>query len=583
MTPLARPASPNSIFTDQMTVRRCRLVAGLVMFVYLALHLTMHALGNVSWQAMEWGASFHDIVWKSRIGTAALYGAFAIHFALALWALYERDSLRMGAGEWARLLLGFTILPLLLHHFAAGRYVYSAFDVTRNYDVVLTVYFRFFPHWGWRQVAVLLIAWVHGCLGIHFWLRPQTWYPRYAPLLLALAVLLPALSLLGIWQGTREVLALGQSNPEFLKAVVQSGQLRNPAVNGPSWDLEVQLYWAYAALVALALGARGVRGMLERRGGMVSIEYPGGRTVRVPKGWAVLDASRSAGIPHASVCGGRGRCTTCRVRVLRGNEAMPAPEPSERATLSRLHAGANVRLACQLRPESDISVLPLLPPGMPDHERQRRSASAGDTERVVTILFVDIRRSTALVEKRLPYDVVFLLNHFFEAVAGSVVEAGGMPNQFLGDGMMAIFGVNAPPDHACRQALKAARLIQQRLAEMNRQLHHELPEPIAIGIGIHVGTVILGELGYRDHFLLTAIGDSVHVAARLQDLTKEYNCLLVASDDVLVAAGVSAQELPCHEVRVRGRDAPLMIRAIDDLDALPMPPQPHTSRLAESV
>jgi adenylate cyclase len=144
---------------------------------------------------------------------------------------------------------------------------------------------------------------------------------------------------------------------------------------------------------------------------------------------------------------------------------------------------------------------------------------------------------------------------------------------------MAIFGLNVQPERACRQALNAARLIQQRLAEMNRQLRHELPEPITIGIGIHVGAVILGELGYRDHFLLTAIGDSVHVAARLQDLTKEYQCLLVASDDVLVTAGVAAQELPCHEVRVRGRDAPLMIRAIENLNALPMHVQPHGSRL----
>jgi adenylate cyclase len=428
---------------------------------------------------------------------------------------------------------------------------------------------------------VLLIAWTHGCLGIHYWLRPRAWYPAYAPFLLTAAVLLPAVSLLGIWQGTREVLAYGQSNPEFLKAVVQSGHLRDAAVNGPSWNLEVQLYWIYAALVALALGARVLRSLIERRRGLMSIEYPGGRVVRVPKGWAVLDASRRAGIPHASVCGGRGRCTTCRVRILRGNEAVPAPEPSERSVLERLHAGPNVRLACQLRPRSDISILPLLPPGAPDDERRRRGTAAGDSERMVAIMFVDIRRSTALVEKRLPYDVVFLLNHFFDAVAGAVVKAGGMPNQFLGDGMMAIFGVDVPHGEACRQSLAAAQLIQHRLAEMNRDLRDELNEPIAIGIGIHVGGAILGELGYRENFLLTAIGDSVHVAARLQDLTKEYKCELVVSDDVLAAAGVAAARLPRQEVRVRGRDAPLSIRAVADLDDLELPVQPDAASRAE--
>ena len=148
----------SSIFRDQMTIRRLRLSAGLIMLCYLTLHLSMHALGNVSLEAMQWGTRIHDFVWHSTLGTIALYGAFAIHFTLALYALYARRSFRMGAGELVRLLLGFSILPLLLHHFAAGRYVYSTFDVARRYDVVLTVYFSFVPFWGWRQITVLLVA-----------------------------------------------------------------------------------------------------------------------------------------------------------------------------------------------------------------------------------------------------------------------------------------------------------------------------------------------------------------------------------------------------------------------------------------
>jgi hypothetical protein len=127
-----------SIFRDQMTVRRLRLGAGLIMLCYLALHFCMHALGNVSFEAMQWGTQIHDFVWHSVPGTLALYGALATHFTLALYALYSRRSFRVGAGELIRLLLGFSSLPLLFHHFAAERYVYSAFDVTRRYDVTLT-------------------------------------------------------------------------------------------------------------------------------------------------------------------------------------------------------------------------------------------------------------------------------------------------------------------------------------------------------------------------------------------------------------------------------------------------------------
>lgn len=116
-------AGMNSLFAalhDQMTFRRVRLVCGLIMFAYLAGHLTMHALGNISWQAMEAGARVHDFIWQSAVGATVLYGAFTFHFGLALWALYDRRSFRMGVGEWARLLPGFFIVPLL-HHFTAGR------------------------------------------------------------------------------------------------------------------------------------------------------------------------------------------------------------------------------------------------------------------------------------------------------------------------------------------------------------------------------------------------------------------------------------------------------------------------------
>jgi adenylate cyclase len=559
----------SSIFRDQMTVRRLRLAAGLIMLCYLALHLSMHALGNVSFEAMQWGTRIHDFVWHSTPGTVALYGAFAIHFTLALYALYARRSFRMGTGELVRLLLGFSILPLLLHHFAAGRYVYSAFDVTRRYDVVLTVYFSFVPFWGWRQIIVLLIAWTHGCLGVHYWLCARSNYHKFAPVLLTSATLLPVLALLGIWQGTHQVFAQWQLHPEWLQIAVREGHVRDPSVNGPSWNLEVQLYWIYVVLLALVFVARAARWLIERRRGLISIAYPGGRAVRVPIGCSVLDASRQAGISHAAICGGRGRCTTCRIRVLRGVDKLPRAAASEQAALGRLLAGPSVRLACQLHPDSDIAVLPLLPPDIGASESHRRDYSeASDIERFVAIMFVDIRRSTALVEKRLPYDVVFLLNHFFDAVGGAVVDTGGMPNQFVGDGMMAIFGIHAGPREACSQALVAAQLMHSRLADLNRTLADELPEPIAIGVGLHAGNVILGELGYRDRFLLTAIGDSVHVAARLQDLTKDYGCQLVVSDIVATTAGVEMNGFPVREVSVRGRAEPLAVRIVGAMNEL---------------
>jgi adenylate cyclase len=227
-----------------------------------------------------------------------------------------------------------------------------------------------------------------------------------------------------------------------------------------------------------------------------------------------------------------------------------------------------VRLACQLKPTANISVWPLMPPAMTVRDEDRLDVAETGTERFVAILFIDIRASTQLVESRLPYDVVFLLNRFSEAVGSGIIAAGGTPNQFTGDGMMAIFGMNTDAEAACRQALEAARLIDWHLAEMNRSLANELPQPIAVGIGIHAGDVIVGTMGYREHAQTTAIGEAVHVASRLQDLTKEYNCQLAISDVVGTAAGVPLDDFPRHDIQVRGLSAPLSIRTIDSAAAL---------------
>ena len=303
------------------------------------------------------------------------------------------------------------------------------------------------------------------------------------------------------------------------------------------WTIALWSWGGYAGALALVLMARGARVLVERRGGTVRIVYPDGRAVRIPKGLSVLDASRRAGIPHASVCGGRARCSTCRVRVLLGLESLPPPSPVETRVLAPLRADRAVRLACQLKPVADISIWPLMPPGATVGDQDRLNVAETGAERFVAILFVDIRASTQLVENRLPYDVVFILNRFFEAVGSAITAAGGAPNQFIGDGMMAMFGTKTDAAEACRQALEAARLIDWHLAEMNRALANELQEPIEVGIGIHGGEVIIGTMGYREHAQMTAIGEAVHVASRLQDLTKEYGCQLVVSETVAATGG----------------------------------------------
>ena len=199
---------------------------------------------------------------------------------------------------------------------------------------------------------------------------------------------------------------------------------------------------------------------------------------------------------------------------------VPPPSPAEAAVLATLRVGASVRLACQLRPEHDLAFATVLPPNAPISRAYPNNRQHAADERMIVAMFVDMRGSTRLAERRLPYDTVFIINRFHEAVGNAIVAAGGATNQLLGDGVLALFGLRAEPREASRQAMQAAMGIAFNITALNRFLEADLGEPIRFGIGIHAGTAIVGDIGYQDHTVFTAIGDPVNTAARLQDQTK---------------------------------------------------------------
>ena len=322
-------------------------------------------------------------------------------------------------------------------------------------------------------------------------------------------------------------------------------------------------------LVALVLLARGARALNERRGGMITLSYGNGRTIKVAKGLSVLEASLRYNVPHASVCGGRARCSTCRIRVIGDCSVLPKPSQREAFVLNRVGAAdPSIRLACQLRPESDLSFFQIFTPQAMSANTSGSQPHRIGQERYLVSMFVDMRGSTKLAEKRLPFDTVFIVNRFLGAVSQAVIESGGRPNQFVGDGMLALFGLSVSRQEACRQALRAAALIAANVDELNKFLAHDLHEPIRFGIGIHGGEVIVGDIGYRDHMVFTALGDAVNVAARLQDMTKPLACEAVVSDEVRTTAGVAADALTQQQVEIRGRNEPMIVRTVSDTRTL---------------
>lgn len=544
-------------------VRQVRLITGLVMFVYIFSHFFNHALGNISYDAMETWLRYHVWFWRIPIVNDTLYLAAIIHFSLGLWALYQRRHFRYSTAEITQLVLGLSIPLWLAGHLGAERLSGALFGWPPfNYASALYTYWVTAPYNIAVQFISLTVAWTHACIGLYFWLRLKSFFDWAAPVLLSVAVLMPALAMIGAHHGGREVAQLAEDSEwrnENLKRV-PAGQAR--------LITEISLVYfpvAYGAAIGLVFAGRGLRTFRERRRGMVTISYPN-RQVRVPKGMSVLEASLRHKIPHASVCGGRARCSTCRIRVVSDRSKLPQPTGREAFVLESIGVSANpsIRLACQLRPQSDLSVIPILPASMNAELLRKGSRMNIGKERYIVSMFVDMRGSTKLAEARLPFDVVFLINRFLGACSQAALDAGGQPNQFVGDGVLALFGIEVDAKTACRQAIRAATKVATNVDLMNRQLASDLPEPIQYGIGIHGGEVIIGDIGFQDHTVFTALGDPVNVAARLQDMTKALDCKAIISDEVFATAGVVAGSLASKEVTIRGREEPMIVRTIVD-------------------
>ncbi|MBV9964860.1 MAG: adenylate/guanylate cyclase domain-containing protein [Alphaproteobacteria bacterium] len=551
-------------------IRRLRLASGLVMLSYVTMHLLNHAAGLISLGAME--QTLHGVMalWTQWPMQTLLYGSFGVHYALALWALWERRSLRLNAAEWTQLALGFLIPVLLVRHVVNLRLATDWFGTeVNNYVYILWVYAVRSPRNGVLQITVLIVAWAHAMIGLHFWLRVRPWYARMRELGLTIAVIVPVLALLGVFEAGRRVVALAAADPNWAERTFAGMALPSPQAAASLERIIDGLTWLFVALPFAVLLARAIRYFWERRRGLVRVSYPDGRTIEVLRGTSVLEASRLAKIPHASVCGGRGRCSTCRVRVRAALPGLPPPSEEEGRVLDRIGARRNVRLACQLRPTVPVEVTPLLPPFAHAADGLRRVDLSEGGERELAVLFADIRGFTALAEGRLPYDIVFILNRYFDAMGRAVEEAGGRLDKFLGDGVMALFGIEGEPDAGCRDALTAARLMSLRLRDLNEALRGELAEPLRIGIGIHAGPAIVGEMGYGAAAALTAIGDAVNTASRLEALTKEYQCELIVSDEVILRAGVDRSLLQWRQTEIRGKQERLAIAILASAQDLP--------------
>ena len=506
----------------------------------------------VSLPAAEQALDILMTFWWSETGTYVLAAALAVHALNALWAIYIRRYLRMPVWELAQLALGLAIPPLVMLHVIGTKISDRYLGTGSDYYSVLTIHWVLSPWLVYLQFTAVLTVWVHACIGLHFWLRTKRWYPAAFPILATLGVLIPALALAGYVAGGNQIVREAR-NPGFI-ATVESTAHEGPEILTQRRHMAGIGLAMYLGLVLLPFAGRGLRSLLYRLQRPPQLTHaPSGRSMSMLPGATVLETLRANAIPHASVCGGRARCTTCRIRVVSGFAALPQPAGLECAALSRIGAQEGVRLACQIRPTSDISVAPLLAADSTAADGLVRGGMEG-SEREVTVLFIDLRGSTTLGEAKLPFDVLFILNQFFTEMTKALVATGGHYSNFTGDGLMALYGLNAPePALGAAQAMRGAREMLTRLDRLNAQIRTDLKEPLRIGIGIHIGEAIVGALGPPRSQIVTAIGDTVNTTARLESLTKEYDCTLILSRQAAAAAGLDLAGETLHQAPVKGR------------------------------
>ncbi len=525
------------------TLRNLRWASGLTLWTYVALHLINHAAGLVSLEAAEGLRQAVHGLWRTPPGTVVLYGALAVHGAMALAAVWQRRSLRMPAVEAVRLALGLCLPLLLAAHATGTRWAQEAWGVAPSYARIVQAIWT--PEGVALQLLLLTVAWAHGCLGLHLALRVRASWRRAQPLLLTGAVLLPVLAALGLLSMAREMAATGMPAPPG--AGPEAGRALRGLTDG------LRTGWLLALAAVLLLRHAWDRWRLWRGQGRLTLHYPG-RSVQVPRGYSVLEASRAHGIPHLSRCGGRARCSTCRVRVEGPPGHLPPPQRDERLTLQRVGAPPGVRLACQLRPAGDLRVTPLFHPG-----GASALAAAAAEEREVAVLFVDLRRWSGLSERQWPFDLAWVLDQYFERVGSAVRDAGGLPNQFIGDSVMALFGLDTDLPTACRQALRAAALIEERMEAWATPFQAQFGHALDFGMGLHAGRVAVGRVGFEETTTFTAVGEVVNTASRLQEHSKVAGARLVLSRDAARLAGVLDRLDSPVEIPVRGRSVPLAV------------------------
>ena len=538
-----------------LIVRRSRTISGCILFFYVFTHLLNHSLGLISLDTMEQGRAIFLRFWRHDILFYVLYGALSIHFLLGVYALARRRSFRMSRKEWIRNSCAVLIPFFLASHLSITLWGSRFLGLNDSYAFMIISTYIFDPFGYIILGLMLMLVWTHGSIGIIGLIEFREFYSKRRGLFQGLILGLPLIAYGGYIRASIELSEASQSNPITILELISNSNFTAEIGEKIVSLSDLLQFLVYPILLSLFVAFYFIRNLLEKRFNSIQVQYTDGTNINVSRGSSLLEASHKAGRYHESVCGGRGRCTTCRVRVTSSLGELPKPNKIEQSVINRLNFDQSLRLACQLRPETDIEINPLIK--LVNHDKQNLRFSNQENlsgiEKETVIMFCDLRGFTRLSDGKMPFDVVFILNKYFKLVTDAVEENKGRIDKFIGDGVMAIFDKDTTISKNCKNALKGAAMITTYLNELNDELSTDDIEPLRLGIGIHSGNAIIGKMGYGEASTDTAIGDTVNVASRLEQLTKDYSCQLMFSSIVAENAELDKTKLNSVKTKIRGK------------------------------
>jgi len=302
---------------------KARIASGLVLFVYVALHFLNIGTALISPSLADAFQLALAAIVRSGLGTVVLYGALLVHAALSLGKIALTVRLRLSWVDLTQVGFGVLIPLLLATHVVFTRG--SAWQLETNDTITYIAALIWNTNDGWKQAFLLLITWAHGCIGLHMWLRMTVWWRRNLPLLAGMATLVPFFALAGFMVDGRRINTVIAADEDAALDFYDDVNWPGPS----EFDLLITqsdiLFWTVVGMLSLTVILY-LQRHIRRPGQTVQITYVDGPTVRSAPGPTLLDISRSSGVPHMALCGGKGRCTTCRVIVEDGFDDIAPPQ-----------------------------------------------------------------------------------------------------------------------------------------------------------------------------------------------------------------------------------------------------------------